>query len=310
MSVPSCGHEPSSGLYWERLGEGGAATPRLFIHGGGATGACWRVTPDGRAGWVDLLVAGGVPCWVTDWPGCGRSGGPDPVGLTYEDLWRGYLALLEQVIAEPVVVVCHSMGGAITWKLAELAPQLVAGVVAVAASYPGNIAPTSEVIAEDEHSLTVHFQTTGLDFRAPRDRPYRYDDTYIFGQGLSTSTRFPRERIEEFRAGLVGISPLVLHQRLGLAGGLPAVADTAAFAGLPVRLLAGTEDPAHGPEVERATAKLLSSWGAEAEVVMLGEHGVEGNGHFLMAESNSDQILRDWVAPFPECRTPSPGSQK
>lgn len=296
--MTGCGHEPSSGLYWERLGAGEGPV-RLFIHGGGASGSCWRTTPDGRPGWADLLAAAGDPCWVTDWPGCGRSGGGDPAAVTYDDLWHGYLALLEEVIREPVVVVCHSMGGAIAWKLAERAPQLVAGVLAVAASYPGNIAPRSEVLAEDEDSLTVRFGASGVDFQVPRERPYHYDDAYIFGQGISTSTRFPRAHIDSFRAGLIGIPPLVLHQRLGLAGGLPEVTETAAFEGLPVRLLAGTEDPAHSAEIERATADLLASWGAEVEVVMLGEHGVSGNGHFLMAEENSDEILREWVAPFP-----------
>lgn len=298
MSAASCGHEPVSGLYWERLGDGDG-TPRLLIHGGGASGACWRATPDGRAGWADLLAAAGERCWVTDWPGCGRSGGCDPTRLGYDDLWRGYVALLERVICEPVVVVCHSMGGAITWKLVEQAPELVTGVVAVAASYPGNIAPTSDVIGEDEESLTVRFGASGLDFRLPRDRHYFYDDTYVFGQGISTSTRFPLDDLESFRAGLLGIPPRVLHQRLGLAGGLPRVEETSGFHGLPVRLLAGTEDPAHRPEVERATGELLASWGAEVEVVMLGDHGIHGNGHFLMAESNSDEILREWVAPFP-----------
>jgi pimeloyl-ACP methyl ester carboxylesterase len=307
VSVASCGHEPASGLYWERLGGEGGGTARLLIHGGGASGSCWRATPDGRAGWADLLAAAGERCWVTDWPGCGRSGGCDPATLTYDDLWRGYVALLEDVIAEPVVVVCHSMGGAIAWKLAERVPELVAGVVAVAASYPGNIAPSSEVVGEDDEAFTVRFGASGLDFRVPRDRHYFYDDTYVLGQGISTSSRFPLDCLDGFRASLLGIPPRVIQQRLGLGDGLPRVEDTAAFRGLPVRLLAGTEDPAHSAEIERATGELLASWGADVEVVMLGEQGIEGNGHFLMAESNSDQILREWVAPFPARREPAAG---
>ncbi|MBV9415021.1 MAG: hypothetical protein JO363_08600, partial [Solirubrobacterales bacterium] len=94
-SSPRCGHEPSSGLYWERVGDPAAnAVPWLLIPGGGATGACFRATLTGQAGWADRLVASGAGCWVTDWPGVGRSGGPDPLALGYEDLVDGYEALL------------------------------------------------------------------------------------------------------------------------------------------------------------------------------------------------------------------------
>ena len=294
-----CGHERRSGLYWELQPETpGGGIARLFIHGGGATGACWRATPDGRRGWADLLADDGVACWVTDWPGGGRSGGVDPLALRYDDLVAGYVALLREVIGEPVVIVCHSMGGAIAWKLVEAARDHVAAVVAVAAAYPGNIAPRSEVVGEDDDSVTVTFAASGIDLTLPKRRMYRYDDAYVLGQGLATSTRFPREHLERFRAGLVGIPPVVIQQRVGLQGGLPIVRDTAPFADLPVRLVAGTEDPAHTETIERATAELLTSWGADVDLVLLGEHGIVGNGHFLMAESNSDELLRDWIAPF------------
>lgn len=288
MSVRS-GHEPSSGLYYEVLGDG--ATPWLFVHGGGATGACWRVTPDGRAGWADLLAGDGCESWVTDWPGGGRSGGREPLELTYEDLVDGYVALLRDVIGRPAVVVCHSMGGALTWKLVERARPLVLAVAAIGASYPGNIAPVSDVLADDGTSLRLRFAATGVEFTVRRDRLYRYDDAYVFDQGLATSTRFPRECVDAFRASLVGIPPRVLLQRLGAEGGLPCVEDTGAFAGLRVRLVAGTEDPAHTREIDTATVELLRGWGADAELVFLGDRGIGGNGHFLFHESNSEEIL-------------------
>lgn len=284
-----CGHEPSSGLYFEVLGDGG--TPWLFIHGGGATGACWRATPDGRAGWADLLALGGRECWITDWPGGGRSGGRDPLELAYEDLVDGYVALLEEVIGRPAVVVCHSMGGAITWKLVERARPLVAAVAAIGASYPGNIAPVCEVLADDGTALRLRFAASGVEFTVRRDRLYRYDDAYVFDQGLSTSTRFPRERVDAFRASLVGIPPRVLLQRLGMDGGLPRVEETATFAGLRVRLVAGTEDPAHTREIDARTVELLRGWGADAELVCLADRGICGNGHFLFHERNSVEIL-------------------
>jgi len=287
----SCGHEPSSGLYFEVLGEPGARPPFLFVHGGGASGACFRATADGRPGWADLLAARGEEVWLTDWPGCGRSGGVDPLKVGYQELVDGYVRLVEEVLGRPVWVVCHSMGGAITWKLVERCRPLVDSVLAVAASYPGNLAPPAEVVADDGSLVRLRFAASGLVFEIRRDRLYHYSDAYVYDQGLAGSTRFPRERVDALRAGLLGIPPRAILQRLGHDGGLPRVERTEAFAGLRVLYLTGTEDPAHTREIDQETVELLRSWGADADHLFLADRGIEGNGHFLFLEENSDELL-------------------
>lgn len=277
-----CGWLVDSGMYYEVVGDvDGQALPWVFVHGGGATGACFRTTAEGRPGWAELLAARGIECWVTDWPGVGRSGGRDPLTVTYDDLVEGYAALLTQVVRRPAVVVCHSMGGALTWKVVERSRSQVAAVVGLAASYPGNIAPVSEVVGDDGTTVTARFAASGVSFTVARDRLYRYDDAYLLRQAIAGSTQFPLERLGAFRAGLVGIPPQLLLQRLGLAGGLPAVDDPGAFRDLPVRLFSGTEDPAHTRTIDGETAELLRGWGADAQLLWLGDHGLPGNGHFL-----------------------------
>jgi pimeloyl-ACP methyl ester carboxylesterase len=284
------GNEPVSGLYYEILGPRGGV-PLLFIHGGGATGACWRATPDGRTGWADQLAEQGHECWVTDWPGGGRSGGRDPLEVEYADVVDGYRRLLREVIGRPVVVVCHSMGGAVTWELVQRDSDLVAGVVSVAGAYPANVAPRSEIVADDGDVIDVVFADTGVPFRVDRRRTYLYEDAYIYNQAIATSTRFPMDAVPAMRAGLVGLPPRMLLQRLGVMPGMPVVDDPAGFEGMPVRLLAGGEDPAHTHEIETRTLEQLRSWGANAELVWLPDLGIEGNAHFLMSEENSDEIL-------------------
>lgn len=287
-----CGHEPASGLYWERLGDPSQRQPSwLLIHGGGATGACFRTTARGRPGWADRLAEAGVCTWVTDWPGVGRSGGRDPLTLRYEDLVDGYERLLRDVIGAPVVVLCHSMGGAITWPLAERARELVSGIVAVAASYPGNIQTPGRAIEESPNHVRVRFAASGVEFLVRTDRPYVYSDAYLNDQGIATSTRFPRRRRAAFQAGLVGIPPQVLLQRLGLRGGLPAVNNGHRLRDLSVLQVFGSEDPAHTSAIERETADLLRSWGARVRQLDLAEQGITGNGHFLFAEDNADDVL-------------------
>lgn len=287
-----CGNEPVSGLYHEILGERRALDrPLLWIHGGGATGACWRVTPDGRAGWADLLAERGYECWVTDWPGTGRSGNRHTVEIEYEDVVDGYRRLLREVIGEPVVVICHSMGGAVTWQLVQHEGDLVAGVVSVAGAYPANTPPSSEVTADDGRVAEVTFGDTGVSFRIDRRVPYLYEDSYIHEQAIATSTRFPVEATEAMRAGLVGLPPRMVLQRVGVEPGLPMVSSPDAFAGKPIRLITGGEDPAHTRAIEDRTLELLGSWGAEVELVWLPDRGIEGNGHFMFMERNSDELL-------------------
>lgn len=286
------GHEPVTGLYYEVLGnrvEG--RPPVLFIHGGGATGACFRRTPDERPGWADTLAASGYECWVTDWPGTGRSGNAQPLEVVYDDVVAGYRRLLRESIGRPTNVLCHSMGGAITWQLVSCEADLVAGVVSVAGAYPANVAPRSDVLSDDGEVIVVKFADTGVEFRCDRRAMYLYEDAYIYDQAIATSTRFPVEHVDKFRAGLVGLPPKMLLQRLGVLEGMPKVDDTSGFSDVPIFCMAGSEDPAHTFEIDQRTVDLLNEWGAAAELVWLPERGIEGNGHFLFFEDNSDEVL-------------------
>jgi pimeloyl-ACP methyl ester carboxylesterase len=211
--------------------------------------------------------------------------------LGYQDIVNGYRRLVRDVIGKPVVVIPHSMGGATTWQLVEHETDLVAGVVAVAASFPGNLSSPSEVLSDDGTIVRVRFSNSGAEFEIDRSRGYLYEDDYIYRQGISSSRRFPMEKVDEMRAGLVPIPPKMLLQRMAVIPGLPVVEDPSRFEGLEVRLVAGTEDPAHTRAIEDSTAALLASWGAASEVVWLGDRGITGNGHFMMFEDNSDEVL-------------------
>jgi pimeloyl-ACP methyl ester carboxylesterase len=288
-----CGYEPVTGLYYEVLGERTADSgpPVLMIHGGGATGGCFRSNLVGGPGWADQLAERGHEVWVTDWPGTGRSGKQHLVDIEYADVVAGYRRLLRAVIGVPVVVVPHSMGGATTWQLVEHERDLVAGVVALAAAYPGNARPRAEVLGEEGPVIRVRFEETGVEFVVDRTRGYIYEDDYVYNQAIAGSTRFPRERVEQLRAGFVGLPPTMLLQRMGVVSGLPAVVDTTAFAGIPIRLVSGTEDPAHTYATEQASTARFREWGADAAMVHLGELGIHGNGHFLFDEDNEREVL-------------------
>lgn len=291
-----CGREVTSGLYYEILGEPTTLrTPILFIHGGGGSGSNFRATPDGRLGWADLLAERGYRSWVTDWPGAGRSGYRDLTELVYDDIIDGYLRLLRDVIREPVVVVPHSMGGAVAWRLVERLPDLVAGVISLAAVHPANLDTKAELVSDDGNVVVVKFALTGVPFTIDRRKPYVYEDAYVERQGVADSRHFPREAIGQLRAGHQGMSPKMLMQRVGLIPGMPVIENTASFQGKRIRLMAGDCDPAHTRAVEERTVACLRGWGADASLIWLAEHGHAGNGHYIMGEDNSEAILEIFI---------------
>ncbi len=52
----------------------GGGWPVIMVHGSTHTGACLEATPDGREGWYPYFVRNGVPSYVVDQAGRGRSG--------------------------------------------------------------------------------------------------------------------------------------------------------------------------------------------------------------------------------------------
>ncbi|MGH7042800.1 MAG: esterase [Acetobacteraceae bacterium] len=61
-------------VQWFRPAQPATDRPVLLVHGGGLTGASWETTPDGRPGWVELLLRRGLPVFVIDNVERGRAG--------------------------------------------------------------------------------------------------------------------------------------------------------------------------------------------------------------------------------------------
>jgi len=67
--------------------------PVVLVHGGGMSGSCWETTPDGRAGWLHLLLRQGYEVHVLDNVERGRAGfAPDqwdgePLLRSMEEAW-------------------------------------------------------------------------------------------------------------------------------------------------------------------------------------------------------------------------------
>jgi pimeloyl-ACP methyl ester carboxylesterase len=120
-----------AGLHHLDSGAAGSTGPALvLVHGAGGSHLHWppalRQLPGRRVIAVDL-------------PGHGTSPGPAPA--TVEGFARALVGLLEALHLEEVVVVGHSMGGAVALTLALEEPARVAGLVLVGSGAKLRVAP-------------------------------------------------------------------------------------------------------------------------------------------------------------------------
>jgi thioesterase domain-containing protein len=65
-----------------------------------------------------------------------------------------------------------------------------------------------------------------------------------------------------------------------------------------VIIVTGGEDLEHPRYVDEEVANWLSAQGASSQFVWLPDQGIDGNGHMMMMERNSDQIadlILEWL---------------
>jgi pimeloyl-ACP methyl ester carboxylesterase len=279
-------------MFYEVLGEGSPDRPPwLMIHGGAGTGAVFRLTVDGRPGWADALAGRGHEVWLADWPGVGRSGSGDPLLVAHDTVVDAFVGLIENEIGRPVLLLGHSMGASVAWRVAERLRPAVAGICAIAPAPPGNLLPRAQVVSDDGTTVLLAHPDADAEIPVRVDTMFVTPPEFVEEHWIAPGTRLPREYADAFRASIVPMPPLLTLQRLGGAGGVPAVSDAGAYEGLWIRVVTAPNDPTHTRERTGPLIDLLRSWGADAELVHLGDRGIDGNGHFMFLELNSDDVL-------------------
>ncbi len=277
------------GTYFDLLtpAEPSDRPPVVLVHGGAHTGSCYLATADGRPGWAHGLVQRGYAVAMPDWPGIGRSGYVAPEALTGELVCAG-LARVIDALGTPAVVVTHSMGGAYGWRLLERCGPAIAALVAVAPGPPGNIQP----IAAIAEQTATHLRIVGTtNYTLERHAPFAPPRGFVLSKLAGDGWRFPREALDRYAESLIAIPPRLVQERLNVGGSQMRVEDFASYRGKPVLVLTGTHDVDHTREADRQVVDWLVATGAAAEHCYLGDLGIEGNGHMLMLEQNSDELL-------------------
>lgn len=265
--------------------------PLVFIHGGSHSGVVWTTAPDGSPGWARILAARGWPCFVVDWPGSGRSGcvPADLPALGIDDVAAAVAHLLETI--GPAILVGHSIGAAVSYKVAERMPGRVRAIAALGS------APTP--------NGGIQLHTVPI---ADPDKPVRSDRPSAEAR-LASSDLFPHASMDTYLASLVSCSPRIRNGALG--GGREGanedfrVDDLDAVRAVPILFVTAVADRTSPPEVSHHTARALG-----AEIVSLDEDwGLPGYGHMFPIETGNNAILtriEGWLAA--RRQTPSDGA--
>jgi pimeloyl-ACP methyl ester carboxylesterase len=300
--------------------------PIVFFHGQGQTGVDWQQTPDGRPGWAYYLLSQGYVLYMLDYPARGRSayvpGYDGDIGIRttdqLEEIWtntaeRGDFPLknnhtqwpgagkvgdpifdtftktqvefapvsatmareaaiqLLDTIGTPVILLTHSMGGGIGFEVAERRPKLVKSIVTIEPGGPQiGRADTAKVQPGPRNP-----KSWGL-----TDEPYRYDPPASSPSDLKVYLEDKSDHPDEVRCWLQ-VEP---------ARKLVNFKD--------IRILDISANGTYHRVYDPCIPKWLNQAGVKTDFVRLEDVGIRGNGHMMMLEKNSDDIIKfidGWV---------------
>jgi pimeloyl-ACP methyl ester carboxylesterase len=203
--------------------------------------------------------------------GVGRSAGTSTLlQSTSDHILAAVVALVREV--GPTLLIGHSFGAPVAAKVADLAPNLVTGLISLAPAPHGNIADNLPV---------------------PEDRPIIVDENAM-RRTFCCAPRFPKDSIERYRRSLCAMSPRVFNAVASGGSRALVIDDFALIASIP-KLVVGAD---HDPIVtEPRSSRVAESLGAR-HVLVGKDWGLDGFGHMIPVESGSEEILKRCLVRF------------
>jgi len=147
----------ANGLGFE-VGDEGAGTPVVLLHGFPDTSALWRHQ-------VAALTGAGFRTIAPDMRGRGRSDRPaDVADYALPKMVGDVTGIMDALGIQKAHVVGHDWGAAVAWLVAALAPARVDHLVAISVGYPGAAGlPTLEALQKSWYRLLFQFDGVAED---------------------------------------------------------------------------------------------------------------------------------------------------
>lgn len=269
--------------------------PIVMIHGGGGQGTDWTGTPDGRDGWADYFVADGWDVYIVDRPGHGRSQSNPACG-------NGSVGTANSAIISRL-----STSDASVWPGGE--PTLTNDAViawtasSTTAPYCGNAVAAQTISALlDEIGpaiLLAHSAGGGATFRVPD----------LNAENVVGIIAFEAAGSNPVAAGFGGGPPAIADWQLqpALPNDFKAVevngcamqgerpSKLVNFADVPVVLVGSEMGLGTGRDALKCQAAVWQQAGVDATAVYLPDRGLEGGGHFAMAQLDNGEYARVFI---------------
>lgn len=280
---------------WEAPVEGARRPTLVLVHGGGGQALDWRVTADGRPGWVDTLVRAGHAVYIVDRPGHGRSRGA-ATGKTREPAPASTASF----------IFATATPGHIQWPWAsDPTADEVRQIAAGAAGLPEDLAAAQRLEADRLGALlrrigpvvlVTHSLGACSGWIAAAENPIAVQAIVALEPAGPPFAQIP------------GVGDLTWGiSAAELPFEPPAVADdvqtdtgrfcVSGLGGIPIGIISAPESPLRA--AAEPVVRFLQDVGADAREISLADHGILGNGHGMMLEANSDQVagfVSDWIA--------------
>lgn len=255
--------------------------PLVLVHGGGGQASDWFSTPDGRDGWRDYFLAAGFDVYWVDRPGYGRS----PTNMAYGELGESANSSIITFLARsehwPGEAANHQDPAILAW-LAGSPPGPYAGNDVAAADLSALLDRIGPAILVT-HSAGAVSGWWALDLNPDMVagviaiEPAASNVTSNFRAGLSFEPPLP----EDFEA---------VEDAEGCALQAPdRISALPSFAGKSIRLV-GSELGLIGGLP--CAVKAFQQVDADVSYTYLPDLGLEGNGHFMMAETNNGEVAK------------------
>jgi pimeloyl-ACP methyl ester carboxylesterase len=250
--------------------------PLLMWHGGGMTGVTWDTKPDGGPGWMQYFFRAGHPVYVSDAVGRGRASWPGDPGLVGV---RPFLRTKQEA-----------------WEMFRIGHRgSYSAVPAERVAIPGVRFP---VAAFDRFAL--QFVPRSTDNDEPTQRGY---DALVQEVGECVVMVHSQAGNFGFRAALAAPDLVRAVIAVEPAGAPPPGPALDALREVPMLILWGdnVEDNevwARQQPASRRFADDLAARGGDVEWLDLPGHGVTGNSHMIMMDTNSDEVadlVQDWM---------------
>lgn len=169
-------------------------------------------------------------------------------------------ALLDR-IGKPTILIGHSQGGIVPWLIADARPNLTHAIIGIEPSGP----PFKDVLFSTKPARPFGLTDAPLIYDPPIENPAIdfAKQTLLSTSPLATDCILQAEESPRQLANLKGIHVMLV-----------------------------TSPSSFHVQYDWCTVRYLQQAGVNASHLLLSEHGIQGNGHMMFLEKNSEDVAQ------------------